>query len=112
MYRRPPVEVSSLGSLEPAVVETAPRFGRFGFAIARRCVGDERIEQFARRLGDVGDGMLESGFVRFGWMGESAEFAYELNRRRANLVFGSRRRKVMERFDIAAHALKVFRLGG
>jgi hypothetical protein len=49
-------------------------------------------------------GVLERGLVRFGGVSKAAEFADELNGRRPNLVVGGRGRKVMKRFDVAAHA--------
>jgi hypothetical protein len=78
-------------TLAPAIGRTnrriAPRRGlRFGssfFAILRRRGGFERTQQPVGRY--FADGNQELGLIRFGWLGEIADFSYELKRRRPNL---------------------------
>ena len=78
-------------------------FHRFGYAIARRRVGHERIEQMLRRVSDIIDGPIESCLVRLGRFYETAQLADELKRRSANLVIRRRWTEVMKCFDGSTH---------
>ena len=78
-------------------------FHRFGYAIARRRVGHERIEQMLRGVRDIIDGTIESCLVCLGRFRETAHFADELKRRSANLVVRRRWTEVMKCFDGSAH---------
>jgi hypothetical protein len=78
-------------------------FHHFGYAIARRCVGHERIEQMLRGVRDIIDGTIESCLVCLGGVRETAQLADELKRRSANLVVRRRWTEVMKCFDGSAH---------
>jgi hypothetical protein len=82
-------------------------FHRFGYAIARRRVGHERIEQMVRRVCDIIDGTIESCLVYLGRFCETAQLADELKRRSANLVVRRGWTEVMKCFDGSAHVTTI-----
>jgi endonuclease YncB( thermonuclease family) len=73
------------------------------FAVARFGTGDERADQLARALRDLGDGLLEGRLVRARWHGKATELAHELQRRVTDFNLGRRRVEVEQRLDVAAH---------
>ena len=78
-------------------------FDRFGFAIARRRVSHERIEQMLRGVRDIIDGTIESCLVCLGRFCETAQLADELKRRSANFIVRRWWTEVMKCFDGPAH---------
>jgi len=82
-------------------------FHRFGYAIARRRVGHERIEQMLRRVSDIIDGPIESCLVCLRRFCETAQFADKLKRRSANFVVRCRWTEVMKCFDGSAHVTTI-----
>ena len=60
-----------------------------------------------RDLGHFLDGALERGRVRLRGLGEAADLAHILHRRRAHLVLARGGLEVVERSDVSAHAPKV-----
>jgi hypothetical protein len=82
-------------------------FHRFGYPIARRRVGHERIEQMVRRVCDIIDGTIESWLICFGRFRETAQLADELKRRSANLVVRRGWIEVMKCFDGSAHVTTI-----
>jgi hypothetical protein len=79
------------------------RFHGFDFPVARRGVGHKGMEQVLGGVSDLVHGAIEGFFVRFGRLGEAAQFPNELKRRRADLVLGRGRRKVMQGSDVSTH---------
>jgi hypothetical protein len=96
------VPVMGVNSTE-AFRRSRASFHRFGYAIARRRVGHERIEQMLRGVRDIIDGTIESCLVCLGRFRETAQLADELKRRSANLVVRRRWTEVMKCFDGSAH---------
>src|SRR5262249_11800011 len=78
-------------------------FHHFDCTIARRRVGHKRIEQMMRSVSDIIDGTIESGLVRLGRFGETAQLPDELKRRSTNLIVRRRWTEVMKCFDGSAH---------
>jgi hypothetical protein len=78
-------------------------FHRFDRTIARRRVGHKRIEQMLRGMSDVINGTIKSSFVYLRRFRETAQFADELKRRRANLIISRGWTEVMKCFDGSAH---------
>ena len=78
-------------------------FHRFRYAIARRRVGHERIEQMLRGVRDIIDGTIESCLVCLGRVRETAQLPDELKRRSANFILSSGWTEVMKCFDGSAH---------
>src|SRR5262245_54675712 len=98
------------GEAEEAAFRSAESFGGtfpslagFHFAIARRGIGRERIDQAAGRVGDLPDGRVEGGFVDARRVGRAAELADELQRRRVDLVVRRGWLEIGERLDVPAH---------
>jgi len=54
------------------------RFRGFDFTVARRSVGDERMQEFVRSTGHLIDGTIECKLICLGGSRESAQFAHEL----------------------------------
>jgi hypothetical protein len=79
------------------------RFHRFDCAIARRRVGEKRIEQMLRSMSDIIDRTIESCLVRLGRFRETAQLPDELNRRSANFIVCRGWTEVMKCFDRSAH---------
>ena len=78
-------------------------FGSFFFAIFGWSGGFQRLQKAQGDIGDVIDGGEESGFVGSGWLVEASDFADELKRSRADLVFGDGGIEVEKGFDVSAH---------
>jgi hypothetical protein len=78
-------------------------FLRFHFAISRRRIRHQGIEQFPRDLRHAvyrpGEGM----FVQFGRSGEAAQFSNKLKRRCVNFFVRRGRFEVMQSFDVSTH---------
>src|SRR6266404_8841297 len=85
-----------------------PRFCSFKFAIARRSVGRERIQELARCLGHSIHGPDERGLIDLGGPGKPAEFSNKLESGCPNLVLRRGWFEVMQRFDVSAHAKSSF----
>ncbi len=79
-------------------------FRRLYFAIARRAVRHESIEEGPGRLRHLVYRSSEGGFVDSGRPGEAAQFSDELERRRPYLLLRGRRLEIVQRFDASAHA--------
>ena len=78
-------------------------FQRFHFAISRRSIRHQGIEQFP---GDLRHAVYRPGeriFVHFGRSGETAQFSDKLKRRCANFFVGGGRFEVMQGFDVSTH---------
>ena len=61
-------------------------------------------------LRDLIDGAIEHLFVRLGWFTEAAEFADELQRRRADFFVRRGRFEVMQGLDVSAHSISFLAL--
>src|SRR5438045_9313499 len=96
---------------ESAVISNAPEPKRrpllclrgLDLPASRLRARDERGDQDLGRRRDVLDRALERGFVRLGRLREAAQLSHKLQRRVANLRFGSRRLEVEKRLYVAAH---------
>ena len=55
-------------------------------------------------MGDLVDRVIECSFVSLRRLGEAGDLANELKRRGANFVARRRRKKIMQSFDVSAHA--------
>src|SRR5205823_1185812 len=77
--------------------------GGFFFTILWRGGSFERMQQAQRDAGDFIDGGLEGFLVGLGGLVEAGDLSYELQRGRADFVFGYRRIEIEKRFDISAH---------
>jgi hypothetical protein len=51
------------------------------------------------------DGAIKGEFVGLGWLGKTAEFSDELQRRRTNFFIRRRRLKVVKGLDISTHSI-------
>src|SRR6266536_4406985 len=78
-------------------------FQRFHFAISRRSIRDQGIEQFPRDLRHAVYRPGERRFVHFGRFREAAQFSDKLKRRCTNFFFRHRRFEVMQSFDVSTH---------
>ncbi len=78
-------------------------FQRFHFAISRRSIRDQGIEQFPRDLRHAVYRPGERRFVHFGRFREAAQFSDKLKRRCTNFFFRRRRFEVMQSFDVSTH---------
>jgi hypothetical protein len=78
-------------------------FLHLDFAIPRRRVRVQRVNELVRRHRHVFDGLVERGLIHFRRLGGSTELANELERGCANLIVGRGWLKVGERFDVPAH---------
>ena len=76
---------------------------RLDLTIARRRVGNERIEQLMRGFGHPIDRPAEGWLVGLRGPGEAAELADELERGRADLLVGGGRLEVVQNPDVATH---------
>lgn len=56
-------------------------------------------------LGHLVDGAIEGEFVGLGRLGEAAQFADELHRRRTNLFVRRRWLEVMQGLDVSTHSI-------
>jgi len=93
---------SAIGSAE-ALGRSRPRFQHFRLAIARRRV---RYQSFKQMMGDVCDfihGAIEGVLVRVRRFRESGQLANELKRRRADVIVGRGRCKIMQGVNVSAH---------
>jgi uncharacterized protein DUF1931 len=97
--RRCGVQRTSGEALERPLARLAHLF----FAIARRRIRLQRMDQPMRGCGHLVDGAAERSFVDARRPCRAAQLSDELERRRANLVVGRRRLKVGERLDVATH---------
>src|SRR5262249_39686399 len=84
------------------------RLGGFFFAVLRRGVRLERIDELARDGEDALDGFVEHVRVLAARFAGAAHFADELQRRRAALVVGRRRLEVEQRADVPAHGERAY----
>src|SRR3990172_994145 len=71
-------------------------------AVARRRLGNQRFDERARGGSHLGDRLVEGGLIGLGGFSETRDLAHKLQRSVADLVFGSGRLEVKQRFDIAA----------
>ena len=78
-------------------------FHRFDCAIARRRVGNQRIDQMLRGMSDIIDRTIESCLICLGRFRETAQLPDELKRRSANFILCRGRTEVMKYFDGSAH---------
>jgi hypothetical protein len=78
-------------------------FQRFHFAISRRSIRHQGIEQFPRDLRHAVYRPGERVFVHFGRLGEAAQFSDKLKRRCANFFVRGGRSEVMQSFDVSTH---------
>ena len=78
-------------------------FQRFHFAISRRSIRHQGIQQFPRDLRHAVYRLGERMFVHFGRFGKAAQFSDELERRCANFFVRGRRFEVMQSFDVSTH---------
>src|SRR5581483_774479 len=77
--------------------------GSFLFAVLRWSTGFERMQKPAGDSGDLIDRRVKRVFVGFGGLVEPGDFANELQRRRAHLIFADGRVEVKQSPDIPAH---------
>ena len=80
-------------------------FLRFHFAISRRSIRHQGIEQFPRDLRHAVYRPGERMFVHFGRSGEAGQFSDKLKRRCANFFVRGGRFEVMQSFDVSAHEI-------
>lgn len=78
-------------------------FHRFYFAIARRNICLQRMQQLSRNVRHTIDRPIKRFFIRLGRFGEAAQFPNELKRGCADLFLRGRRREVMQGFDVSTH---------
>jgi len=78
-------------------------FLRFHFAISRRSIRHQGIEQFPRDLRHAVYRPGERMFVHFGRSGEAAQFSDKLERRCPDFFLCRWRCKIMKRSDVSAH---------
>jgi hypothetical protein len=75
----------------------------FHFAISRRRIRHQGIEQFPRDLRHAVYRPGERMFVQFGRSGEAAQFSNKLKRRCVNFFVRRGRFEVMQSFDVSTH---------
>ena len=97
----------------PAIVgRQTPSALALDFAVLRRGVRDQRVEQPLRRGCDLLDCAREGFLVRLRRLREAADLAHVLERGRLDLVPRRRRLEVVERVDVSAHGRLLRRAGG
>jgi hypothetical protein len=81
------IETGSIATMPIAVMDgtgiktsrrSQPRSGSFRFAVARWRVRHQRGEQLLRTFRHMFNSVIEGVFVRFGRLGETAQFPHEL----------------------------------
>ena len=93
-----------LGSCTESVCGSS--FGLCGllFSILWRSVRFERAEKTSRNLGYLIDCSLEWALIGFRRFAEAADFSYELERSRSDLIGSNRWIEVEEGFNVPAHS--------
>src|SRR5882672_861729 len=86
-----------------ALARALTPLSRFFFTIAWRCAGRERLDQPMGGGCDLVNRLVERRFICARRPIAAAQLPNELQRRGADLVGGSRRRKIGEGLDISAH---------
>src|ERR1700736_3538959 len=93
----------------PGITETfgvaRPSLGGLDLPIARRSVGDERIEQLVRRTRHVLDRKIKRCLIRFRGPAKAAQLADELQRRSMDLLVRWGRLAIVQGPDVAAHGI-------
>jgi hypothetical protein len=79
------------------------RFHPLYFAITRRRICHQRIEQMLCSVCDFIDGSIKRCFVRARWFRKSAKFPDKLQRGCANFISRRARLKIMQGLDASAH---------
>jgi hypothetical protein len=79
------------------------RFHPLNFPITRRRIRYQRFEEMMCDVRDVIYRAIECVFICARRLGESAQLANELKRRRANLITRRGRTEIMQSLDVSAH---------
>src|ERR1700722_2194598 len=93
----------SIPASSESLARSLLRLHRLHFAIARRARGGHGIEEAARRLGDVVDGLVEGRFIGLRRARKAAQLAHELQCGSADLVIRRRRLEIEQRANVSAH---------
>src|ERR1700730_3380207 len=100
---------SALSGIRGRRVKTLRRPGtslrRFNFAISRWSVRNQRLKEFVSRLRHLVDRAIEGEVVGLRGLVKAAEFANELQRRRADLFFRCRRFEVVQHLNVSTHSI-------
>src|SRR3954462_15543609 len=86
---------------------SCPSLERLRFAVAWRGGGDQRLQQMLGNVGDLVHGLIECFFVSLRGLGEAADLSNKLKRRRTDFVIRRRRQKIMQSFNVSAHAWSI-----
>src|ERR1700737_1038494 len=82
-----------------------PSLGGLNLPIARRSVGDERIEQLVRRPRHLLDRKIKRCLIRFRGPAKAAQLADELQSRSMDLLVRCGRLEIVQGPDVAAHRI-------
>lgn len=94
----------SIGRVK-AVRRPATSLQSFDFTIPWGSVCNERLQEFVCCCRHLVHGAIEGEFVGLGGLGESAQFADELQRRRTDFFVRRRRFEVVQRLNISTHSI-------
>jgi hypothetical protein len=78
-------------------------FGRFFFPVTWRRIRDQGIEELPRDECNIFNSFVERDFVCFRGLVKTADLTDELKSAGSNFILRSRRREVVEGFDVSAH---------